>query len=78
MIRRLFLDHPRSVGETYGEHLRFAGGFGLVMIGGGLAALAHALVPVLFPRTGSRALARLNERLEASRNAAAARALKDD
>ena len=73
MLRRLFLDHPRSVGESYGEHLRFAGGFGLVMIAGGVAALVHALVPAWFPKTGSAALGRLNARLEESRRAAAKR-----
>jgi hypothetical protein len=77
MLRRLFLDHPRSVGESYGEHLRFAGGFGLTMIAGGVGAIAHALVPALFPRTGSAALARLNARLEESRRAAAERSVRD-
>ena len=73
MLRRLFLDHPKSVGETYGQHLRFAGRFGLTMIGGGIAAIVHGLVPAAFSTTGSRALARLNARLEQSRRAAAER-----
>jgi hypothetical protein len=73
MFRRLFLDHPRSVDETYREHLRFAGSFGLTMIGGGIAALVHGLVPALFSKTGSRALLRLNARLEESRRVAAER-----
>ena len=28
MIDRYFRDHPRSVGETYFQHLQTAGGFG--------------------------------------------------
>ena len=34
---RLFKDHPESVGETYWQHFSMAMGFGLRMIGGGLA-----------------------------------------
>ena len=74
MIRRIFLDHPRSVGESYGEHLQFAGGFGLTMLAGGAAALVHALVPSLFPTAGSAALARLNRKLDESRARSARRA----
>jgi hypothetical protein len=69
MIRRLFTDHPASVGESYGQHFRVATGFGLAMIGGGLAALVHGLIPALFPTTGSRTVARLNDRLIAARAA---------
>jgi hypothetical protein len=73
MLRRLLFDHPRSVGESYGEHLRFAGRFGLIMIAGGLAALVHAIVPAWFQKTGSTALGRLNAQLDESRRAAAER-----
>ncbi|WP_420142563.1 DUF6356 family protein [Sphingomonas sp.] len=63
MFRRLFLDHPASVDESYGQHFRVAAGFGVTMIIGGLAALVHALVPALCKTTGSRAVRRLHERL---------------
>ena len=56
-----FVDHPRSVGETYREHFAVALGFGLRLIGAGLACLVHACVPAWFTRSGStagRALAR--------------------
>ena len=59
-FRRLFLDHPDSVGETYGEHFLFAGRFGLAMIRGGVGALVHALVPGWCVTTGSDTIARLN------------------
>ena len=55
--------HLGDTGESYGEHLRFATKVGLVAIGGGLACFAHALVPALFPTTGSRAILRLNDLL---------------
>jgi hypothetical protein len=63
MFDRFFLDHPASVGETYGEHLRHAFGFGLAMIAGGLACLVHGLVPGLFTRTGSECIRRLHRRM---------------
>ncbi len=64
---RLFTAHPRSVGESYSQHLLQAGGFGMRMIFGGLACLVHALLPFLFCKTGSRAIAALNERMAARR-----------
>ena len=55
--------HLRDAGEGYVEHLRFATKVGAVAVGGGLACFAHALVPAIFPSTGSRAILRLNELL---------------
>lgn len=62
MLKRMFLDHPRSVDETYLEHLRIAASFGFPMVAAGLACLIHALLPFLFTRTGSRCIAALYER----------------
>jgi uncharacterized membrane protein YgaE (UPF0421/DUF939 family) len=67
MLQRLFLAHPRSVSESYSEHFGVAWRFGLIMLGGGLGALVHALIPALCTTTGSDALARLNALLEAHR-----------
>ena len=36
-IAKAFTEHPASVGETYGEHLVHATGFGVRMVLGGLA-----------------------------------------
>ena len=55
-----FTAHPASVGETYGQHFRFALTFGVRMILGGLAAAVHALLPFLFITRASRALEELN------------------
>lgn len=60
MFDRLFLAHPRSIGETFAEHFMTAGRFGAVMIGGGLACIVHAFVPALFPQTASRTVKRLH------------------
>ena len=59
LIRHLFDEHPRSVGESYAAHFRTAARFGLTMVSGGIACFAHALVPALFERTGSRTIKRL-------------------
>jgi hypothetical protein len=72
MIRRLFHDHPESVGETYLQHLGVAARFGASMIAGGLGALVHAVVPALCTTTGSRTVARLHAELCAKRAAATA------
>ncbi len=59
ILHKWFVAHPASVGETYAEHFAIARRFGLTMIGGGLAALVHALFPALFERTGSSAMKKL-------------------
>ena len=56
--------HLGDAGEGYVEHLRFASKVGAVAIGGGLACFAHALVPAIFPSTGSRAIRRLYAMIE--------------
>ena len=63
--RSAFVEHPRSVGESYGEHFAVATGFGLRLIGAGLACLVHAWVPAWFTRSGSRAVRSLARELEA-------------
>jgi len=70
-VSRLFTDHPASVGETYGEHLLQASSFGTRMILAGLACLVHGLLPFLFVRTGSTAIAALHTRMVAHRRRAA-------
>ena len=60
MFRRLFIDHPRTVDETYFEQFVVASKFGVTMIWGGLCALVHAVVPGWCVTTGSRTIERLN------------------
>lgn len=62
MITRLFLDHPRSVNESYVQHFRFALGFSAQLFAAAFAALAHAALPCLFEKTASRAIRRLHAR----------------
>ena len=63
MFGRLFLDHPRSVDESYFEHLLFAGGFAVRLIGAGLAALIHALIPCLFEKTAGNMIMGMHSKI---------------
>ena len=72
MIERLFLRHPRSIGESYGEHFTTAGGFGLQLISGGVACLVHALVPAWFEHSASNTVHRLHDFMMARRARGAA------
>jgi hypothetical protein len=72
MFRRLFLDHPATVGESYVEHFCVAGRFGMTMIKGGLGALVHAFVPALCKTRGSDTVAELHRQMVLKRGAVAA------
>jgi hypothetical protein len=62
MLNRLFLDHPASVGESYGQHARFAFGFSLRLFGAAFAALIHSVFPSMFEKTASTIVADLYQR----------------
>ena len=72
MFRRLFLDHPATVSESYTEHFGVAGRFGVTMIKGGLGALVHAFVPALCKTRGSDTVAELHRQMVQKRGAVAA------
>ncbi len=65
MFNRLFTDHPRDVGESYGEHFATAAGFGVRMVVGGVACIVHALIPALFVRTASETVKSLYATMKA-------------
>ena len=72
LVDRLFLEHPRSVDESYFEHFRFAFGFGGTLLLAGLAATVHAVLPFLFETTASRIVRRLHGRIANRGNTPAA------
>ena len=53
VLSKWFLDHPRSVNETYAAHFRTAFGIGTRMVVGGMACIVHAVVPRMFVTTAS-------------------------
>jgi hypothetical protein len=65
ILKSMFVDHPESVGESYWQHFGVAFGFALTLIGAGLAALVHALVPGLCKTTASSTIRRLHGRITA-------------
>jgi len=63
MIKRVFTEHPASVGESYFQHMGMAFSFGGKMICTGAACLLHGLFPFLFVRTGSSCIEDLHDRM---------------
>ncbi|MCR9073878.1 MAG: DUF6356 family protein [Alphaproteobacteria bacterium] len=63
----LFTEHPRSVGETYLEHMGVAASFGGRLLVAGLACMVHAVLPFLFTKTGSQAITELHNRMVLNR-----------
>jgi hypothetical protein len=63
ILHRLFLSHPQTVDESYGEHFLFALGFAARLLGAGLAALVHAIIPCLFETTASRMIREMHDRI---------------
>jgi len=70
VLDELFLEHPRAVGETYGEHRRRAFWFAGVLIRAGFACALHGLVPRLCQTSGSDAVKRLYGELTGRRHLA--------
>lgn len=62
-LTKLFTEHPKSVGESYFEHLRAAGSFSVGLFGAALCCAVHALFPFLFEKTGSAMIERLYDRM---------------
>lgn len=62
MISRVFLEHPKSVDETYFQHFRFAMRFSFSLFYAAFAALLHAFIPLACEKTASTKIAELYER----------------
>ncbi len=68
MLKRLFTEHPATVGETYSEHLASALSFAIDLLIAGAACLVHAFLPFLFLKTGSRKITQLYDRMVTNRS----------
>lgn len=60
---RLFTYHPKSTGETYFQHLRFASKNGFKMMCSGLACVIHSVFPFLFTQTASKAIKNIHQQM---------------
>ena len=56
-----FTKHPKSVDETYFEHMKCAFKFFYTLFGLSFAALVHAVFPFLFEFTASSGVKKLND-----------------
>jgi hypothetical protein len=52
-VNRAFTTHPKSIGETYLQHLWFTTKMAVRLVASGIALLLHGLFPFLFTRTAS-------------------------
>ena len=66
-LAEAFTEHPRSVGESYWEHMGASLWFSGRLLLAGLAALVHSVLPFLLVRTGSRMVSQLHDKMVANR-----------
>jgi hypothetical protein len=59
-----FTQHPKEVGMTYFQHLRFALNLARLTFAAGFASLLHAIFPFLFVTTTSRITYKLHTLLK--------------
>lgn len=55
-VKKLFLDHPEALNETYFEHFGHAMSYAGRLFAAGFCALMHAFFPFLFEKTASNAI----------------------
>ncbi len=65
---KAFTEHPKSVGETYFQHMRVSFGFGGRMFVASMGCFLHGIFPFLCVRTGSKAIVELNHNMVAHRD----------
>lgn len=59
-VKSLFLAHPESLDETYGQHLRHAMSYSGRLFAASFCAFVHGLLPFLFEKTASNAIRRMH------------------
>jgi len=67
IVLSLFRDHPRTVDETYLQHLRAAMRFASKLSVAALACLIHALLPFLFTARASAIVQTLHREMVSER-----------
>lgn len=70
LMRRLFTDHPRSLGMSWASHGAGAVKIGAELIGAGLAAMVHAAVPGWFTQTAGKTVTRIYDHIQSRREGA--------
>ena len=67
IVGRLFVDHPRSLGMSWAGHGRGAFKVGFQLIGAGMAAIIHGIVPGIFGETASGTVTRVYKHIQQTR-----------
>ena len=70
LAHRLFVEHPRSLGMSWGQHGIGAVAIGATLVGAGAACLIHAIVPGWFTQTAGKTVARMYDHIQARKAAA--------
>jgi hypothetical protein len=63
MLKKLFIEHPKTVNETYIEHFIKALGFSIQLLCVAATCFVHALVLGFFVKTSSKAVVELHKRM---------------
>lgn len=66
-ITKIFTDHPKSVNETYVEHMHMSASFGFWLLLAMLCAFVHAILPFMFEKTASGIINKLYSRMVTNR-----------
>jgi len=64
LIDRYFLAHPRTAGQSYFAHMKFAWQFAGALFGAAFAAFVHGALPCAFCTSASETVRRLHRQLE--------------
>ena len=59
----LFTKHPKSVNETYGQHMRVACGLSAAMLLASVVCFIHAVFPFVLKTTGSNMIHKLSKEM---------------
>lgn len=71
LIDRYFLAHPRTAGQSYFAHMKFAWQFAGALFGAACAAFVHGALPCAFCTSASETVQRLHQQIESRHRAAA-------
>ena len=61
---KLFLEHPRDVGESYFVHMGHASSYGFRVLKIAVMCFVHALVPAVFKTAASRRICEMADELD--------------
>jgi hypothetical protein len=59
-LRRMFIDHPSSLGMSWAGHGLGAVRIGFRLVGAGLACIVHAAIPGWFTETAGRTVTQMH------------------